>query len=103
MGQEQEYSARLFSKWRVRCSGVWVMLTASEFLERSVLRGRERGRYPVPSPLRGPVVVLRGWREGMQKVRAEKLLRQNGVPLPVAYDAINSILNGQPVEVRLQE
>jgi len=39
----------------------------------------------------------------MQKVRAEKLLRRNGVPLSVAYDAINSVLDGQPIEVRLQE
>src|SRR5689334_14439072 len=79
------------------------MLTASEFLERAVLRGKERGRFPVPSSSHGPVVVLRGWREGMRKVRAIQLLRSNGVPLSVAYDAIMSVLDGKPVTVRLRD
>lgn len=51
----------------------------------------------------GPVIVLHGWREGMQKILTQKLLRRNGVPLSVAYDAINSILNGKPAEVLLRD
>jgi hypothetical protein len=39
----------------------------------------------------------------MNKVRVTMLLRENGVPLSVAYDATNSILRGESASVRLRE
>ena len=79
------------------------MSTLSEYMARNVPRGKERGKSRVRSTSRGPVVVLKGWRKGMNKVHVTLLLRENGVPLSEAYDATNSILRGEWASVRLRE
>ncbi len=79
------------------------MLTLSEFTAQGVRRAEELAQSRVPSTSRGPVVVLKGWREGMDKTEVTLLLRNCGVPLAEAYDATNSILRSDPVSVRLSE
>src|SRR5713101_5309092 len=77
------------------------MSTLSEFMARGVRRGEERGQSRARSTLPGPVVVLRGWRKGMDKAAVTLLLRDSGVPLAEAHAATDSILRGEPVSVRL--
>jgi len=77
------------------------MSTLSEFMARGVRQGEERGRSRARSTSPGPVVVLKGWRKGMDKTGVTLLLRNSGVPLSEAHDATNSILRGEPVSVCL--
>jgi hypothetical protein len=77
------------------------MLTLSEFMAASGRRGKEKAKRPVPSALHGPVVVLKGWREGINKVGVTLLLREYGVPLSEAYGATDAVLAGETVSVHL--
>jgi hypothetical protein len=52
---------------------------------------------------RGPVVVLKGWSEGMDKAAVTLLLRNSGVPLAQAHDATNSILRDEHISVSFPE
>ena len=79
------------------------MLTLSEFMAVSGRRGKGKGKRPVRSISHGPVVVLKGWREGMNKVGVTLLLRNHGVPLSEAYEATDAILAGRAVSVQLPE
>ena len=79
------------------------MLTLSEFTAASGRRGEEKEKRPVRSTSHGPVVVLKGWREGMNKVAVTMLLRKHGVPLSAAYEATDAVLQGRVVSVRLPE
>jgi hypothetical protein len=79
------------------------MLTLSEFMARGAPRGERRGRSRGRSMSRGPVVVLKGWRRGMDKGGVTLALRNCGVPLAVAYAATNSILRGESVSVRFPQ
>lgn len=67
------------------------MSTLSEFMARGArpADGRERSR--ARSTSRGRVVVLRGWREGMDKARVTLLLRDSGVPLAEARNEPASV------------
>jgi hypothetical protein len=75
----------------------------SEFMVRGVLRVEQRGKSPDPSMSHGPVVVLKGWRKGMDKGGVTLKLHDHGVPLSVAHAATNTILDGKPVTVRFPE
>src|SRR4051794_35156182 len=77
------------------------MLTLSEFITASGRREKEKAKLRVPSVSRGLAVVLKGWREGMNKVGVTRLLRKYGVPLSEAYEATDSVLAGREVVVRL--
>jgi hypothetical protein len=77
------------------------MSTLSEFMARDAPPEKERGKSRVRSTSRGPVVVLKGWRKGMDKGGVTLLLRNNGVALSEAYDATNGILRGDLVTVQL--
>ena len=77
------------------------MSTLSEFMARGVPRDAEQGRSRDRSTSRGPVVVLRGWRKGMDKVAVTRLLRDNGVPLAEAHAATDCIVRGEPASVYL--
>jgi hypothetical protein len=74
-----------------------------KFAVQDVPQGKQRGKSRAPSASQGPVVVLKGWREGMNKVAVTRLLRSHGVPLSEAYDATNTILDGQAASVQLRE
>jgi len=76
------------------------MSTLSEFTARGARQGDERERSRGQSTLRGPVVVLKGWREGMDKAAVTLLLREYGIPLAQAHDATISILRDEPVSVQ---
>ena len=77
------------------------MSRLSEFMARSARQGREREKYPARSTSLGPVVVLKGWREGMDKIAVTLLLRRHGLCLSEAYDATNDILEGRTVSLSL--
>jgi hypothetical protein len=77
------------------------MSTLSEFMARGVRRGEERGQSRARSMSHGPVVVLKGWRKGMDKAAVTLLLRNSGVPLADAHAATESILRGEPASVYL--
>jgi hypothetical protein len=76
------------------------MSTLSEFMARDGRQGGERAKSPVPSTSRGPVVVLKGWRKGMDKAGVTLLLRKAGVPLSEAHDATNRVLRGESVTLQ---
>ena len=47
-------------------------------------------------------VRLLGWSPGLNKVSLTKLIRTSaGVPLNEAHDAVNRLLAGEPVELRI--
>jgi hypothetical protein len=70
-------------------------------MARGVRRGEEQGQSRARSTSRGRVVVLRGWRKGMDKAGVTLLLRDSGVPLADAHAATESILRGEPANVCL--
>ena len=75
------------------------MSTLSEFMARGV---RQAGELePSRSTSLGPVVVLRGWRKGMDKAGVTMLLRESGVPLAEAHSATETVLRGEAVTVCL--
>jgi hypothetical protein len=75
----------------------------SEIMARGVLREEQRGKSPDPSMSHGPVVVLKGWRKGMDKGGVTLKLHDYGLPLSVAHAATNSILDGKSVTLRFPE
>lgn len=79
------------------------MSTLSEFLARGArpegVPARRRDRSTSP----GPVVVLKGWREGMDKVAVTLLLRDRGVPLSEAHEATHSVLEGKAISLHLPD
>jgi hypothetical protein len=77
------------------------MLKLSEFMAGSARQGKGREKYPARSMSLGPVVVLKGWREGMDKVGVTLLLCKHGVRLADAYEATDSILQGRTVSLAL--
>ena len=77
------------------------MSTLSEFMAEHAQAGEGREPRRVRSTSRGPVVVLRGWRKGMDKVAVTKLLRNHGVPLAEAHEATEGVLRGEAVSVHL--
>jgi hypothetical protein len=77
------------------------MSMLSEFMARGVRRGEEREQSRAQSTSHGPVVVLRGWRKGMDKAGVILLLRDSGVPLADAHAATESVLRGESVSVCL--
>jgi hypothetical protein len=78
------------------------MSTLSEFLEERVPRAGARAPSRAQSTSPGPVVVLKEWREGMNKVAVTTLLHKNGVPLAEAHEATETVLRGQSVTVYLR-
>ena len=79
------------------------MSTLSEFMARGARPADGRERPRARSTSRGRVVVLRGWREGMDKARVTLLLRDSGVPLAEAHAATDSILRNEPASVCLSK
>jgi hypothetical protein len=79
------------------------MSTLSEFTADDARQGGERARSHGQSTSRGPVVVLKGWREGMDKAAVTLLLRECGIPLAQAHDATNIILRSEPVRVQFPD
>jgi hypothetical protein len=79
------------------------MSTLSEFMAGSGRPDEAPAERRGQSTSHGPVVVLKGWREGMNKVGLTLLLRDRGVPLSEAHDATNAVLKGKTVTVRLPE
>src|SRR5437016_1900437 len=77
------------------------MSTLSEFMARRAPRGKARAEPRAPSTSPAPVVVLKGWRKGIDKAGVTLLLRNSGVPLSEAYDATNAVLAGMTATVRL--
>jgi hypothetical protein len=77
------------------------MLTLSEIMAASGRRGKGQAKRRVPSTSHGPVVVLKGWREGMNKVGVTRLLREHGVLLSEAYEATDAVLAGREVSIHL--
>ena len=79
------------------------MWTLSSFLARGVRQGQTRDQSRSRSESHGPVVVISGWRKGLNKGGLTLLLRESGVPLQEAFDATNRVLDGQSVTVALAE
>ena len=79
------------------------MSTLSEFMEGRARAGAGQEQNHAPSTSRGPVVVLKGWRKGMDKVAVTKLLRSFGVALAEAHNATEGVLQGESVKVQLRE
>ena len=79
------------------------MSTLSEFMERAARPAKARAKSPARSSSPGPVVVLKGWSEGMDKAAVTLLLRNSGVPLAQAHDATNSILRDEHISVSFPE
>jgi hypothetical protein len=79
------------------------MSTLSEFMEERARAGGERERHHAPSTSHGPVVVLKGWRKGMDKVAVTKLLRSYGLSLTEAHNATEGVLKGESVKVQFRE
>jgi len=79
------------------------MSTLSEFMEERVRAGGEREQHHAPSTSRGPVVVLKGWHKGMDKVAVTKLLRSYGLSLTEAQNATEGVLKGESVKVQFRE
>ena len=79
------------------------MSILSEFMARGAQQANERAQSPDRSMSHGPVVVLKGWRKGMDKAAVTLLLRNSGVPLAEAHDATNSILRDEPASVRFPD
>ena len=79
------------------------MSTLSEFMEQHARAGGEQELSRDPPTSRGPGVVLKGWRKGMDKVAVSKLLRAYGVPVAEAHATTETILRGGTVTVRLRE
>lgn len=75
------------------------MSTLSEFTARAARQAEEQDQSPARSTSRGRAVVLRGWREGMDKVGVTLLLRDSGVPLAEAHAATNAVLRGEAAPV----
>jgi len=75
------------------------MSTLSGFTARGERQEDERARSPGRSTSRGPAVVLRGWNKGMDKVAVTRFLRDSGISLARAHDAINCILRDEPVSL----
>ena len=78
------------------------MSTLSEFMERVGRRVKAPAKSREPSSSRGPVVVLKGWRKGMNKGGVTLCLRQHGASLRDAFDATNKTLEDEPVTVALK-
>jgi hypothetical protein len=76
--------------------------TLSEFMERVGRRVKAPAKSREPSSSRGPVVVLKGWRKGMNKGGVTLCLRKHGASLRDAFDATNKILENEPVTVALK-
>ena len=75
------------------------MSRLSELMVRGAQREKEPERSLDQSTSPGHVVVLKGWREGMDKLAVTLLLRDNGVPLAKAHDATNRILRDETIGV----
>src|ERR1700691_5410064 len=75
------------------------MSRLSEFMVRGAQQAKEPASSPDRSTSPGHVVVLKGWREGVDKLAVTLLLRNNGVPLAQAHNATNSILRDETVRV----
>ena len=78
------------------------MSTPSEFMEARARAddGRESSR--VRSTSQGPAVVLRGRRQGMDKVAVTKLLQSYGMSRAEAHNAAEGVLRGKAVTIHLR-
>jgi hypothetical protein len=77
------------------------MPALTEYMVADARRRRGSAAYGSLSTSLGPVVVLRGWREGVSKAGVTLLLRAHGVPLPEASNATDAVFDGRPIAVRL--
>src|SRR3954454_23668090 len=77
------------------------MSTRSEFMERDARPARQPAKSLGRSSSQNPVVVLAGWRKGMNKVGVTRCLRQAGASLGASFHATNQVLQGQRVSVLL--
>jgi len=75
------------------------MSRLSEFTVRGAQPAQEPAQSHDRSTSPGHVVVLKGWRKGMDKLAVTLLLRDNGVSLAQAHDVTNSILRDETVRV----
>ena len=79
------------------------MSRALKYVDSAAPRDGTRAGNPARSASGGVVLVLEGWKPGLNKVRLTQTLRDGGNDLATASRMTAELLDGKAVKVRLQQ